>query len=177
MSTLLLNIPVTQYMFYFLSFLAFLCAIMVVAAKNPIHSILYLIITFFAIAGHYLLLNAQFLAVVHIIVYAGAIMVLFLYVLMMMNLNVDKEPTKSIFWKFATVGAGGLLFMVLVASLKGAETLNLAAPLDTQVGLIKNLGKTLFGEFLFPFEVSSILLLAAMVGAIMIGKKDPASEK
>jgi NADH-quinone oxidoreductase subunit J len=177
MNTLLLNIPVTQYMFYFLSFLAFLCAIMVVASKNPIHSILYLIITFFAIAGHYLLLNAQFLAVVHIIVYAGAIMVLFLYVLMMMNLNVDNEPTKHIALKIAAVVAGGLMLVVLVASLKGAETLNSAAPLDTQVGLIKNLGKTLFGEFLFPFEVSSILLLAAMVGAIMIGKKDPASEK
>lgn len=177
MSTLLLNIPVTQYMFYFLSFLAFLCAIMVVASKNPIHSILYLIITFFAIAGHYLLLNAQFLAIVHIIVYAGAIMVLFLYVLMMMNLNVDNEPTKHIALKIAAVVAGGLMLVVLVASLKGAETLNSAAPLDTQVGLIKNLGKTLFGEFLFPFEVSSILLLAAMVGAIMIGKKDPASEK
>ena len=177
MNTLLLNIPVTQYMFYFLSFLAFLCAIMVVASKNPIHSILYLIITFFAIAGHYLLLNAQFLAVVHIIVYAGAIMVLFLYVLMMMNLNVYNEPTKHIALKIAAVVAGGLMLVVLVASLKGAETLNSAAPLDTQVGLIKNLGKTLFGEFLFPFEVSSILLLAAMVGAIMIGKKDPASEK
>jgi len=173
MSTLLLNIPVTQYMFYFLSFLAFMCAIMVVASKNPIHSILYLIITFFAIAGHYLILNAQFLAIVHIIVYAGAIMVLFLYVLMMMNLNVDNEPTKNIFLKIAAVVAGGLMLVVLVASLKGAETLNSAAPLDTQVGLIKNLGKTLFGEFLFPFEVSSILLLAAMVGAIMIGKKDP----
>lgn len=177
MSTLLLNIPVTQYMFYFLSFLAFLCAIMVVASKNPIHSILYLIITFFAIAGHYLLLNAQFLAIVHIIVYAGAIMVLFLYVLMMMNLNVDNEPTKNIALKIAAVVAGGLMLVVLVASLKGAETLNSAAPLDTQVGLIKNLGKTLFGEFLFPFEVTSILLLSAMVGAIMIGKKDPASEK
>ena len=177
MNTLLLNIPVTQYMFYFLSFLAFMCAIMVVASKNPIHSILYLIITFFAIAGHYLLLNAQFLAVVHIIVYAGAIMVLFLYVLMMMNLNVDNEPTKHIALKIAAVVAGGLMLVVLVASLKGAETLNSAASLDTQVGLIKNLGKTLFGEFLFPFEVSSILLLAAMVGAIMIGKKDPASEK
>ncbi len=177
MNTLLLNIPVTQYMFYFLSFLAFLCAIMVVASKNPIHSILYLIVTFFAIAGHYLILNAQFLAIVHIIVYAGAIMVLFLYVLMMMNLNVDNEPTKHIALKIAAVAAGGLMLVVLVASLKGAETLNSAAPLDTQVGLIKNLGKTLFGEFLFPFEVSSILLLAAMVGAIMIGKKDPVGEK
>lgn len=173
MNTLLLNIPVTQYLFYFLSFLAFLCALMVVISKNPVHSILYLIITFFAIAGHYLLLNAQFLAIVHIIVYAGAIMVLFLYVLMMMNLNVESEPNKSAFLKIAAVAASGLLLVTLVASLKGAENLASAAPLNTQVGLIKNLGRTLFGEFLFPFEISSILLLAAMVGAIMIGKKSP----
>lgn len=170
---MLLNIPVTQYMFYFLSFLAFLCALMVVFTKNPIHSILYLIITFFAIAGHYLLLNAQFLAIVHIIVYAGAIMVLFLYVIMMMNLNVDNEPNKNMFLKFAAVGSGGLLLITLVASLKGAEKMMPVTGYDTNVGLIKNLGTTLFGEFLFPFEISSILLLAAMVGAIMVGKKDP----
>lgn len=175
MNTLLLNIPVTQYMFYFLSFLALLCGIMVVASKSPINSILFLIITFFAIAGHYLLLNAQFLAIVHIIVYAGAIMVLFLYVIMMMNLNVDNEPNKNLFLKFAAVGSACLLLLTFVGSLKGAEKLTAAAPLNTQVGLIKNLGTTLFGEFLFPFEISSILLLSAMVGAIMIGKKDPAN--
>jgi len=173
MSTLLLNIPVTQYMFYFLSFVAILCAMMVVISKNPIHSILYLILTFFSIAGHYLLLNAQFLAVVHIIVYAGAIMVLFLYVIMMMNLNETTEKYKNIFLKIAAVASAGLLLLTLVGSLKGAEKMVANGPLNTNVGLIKNLGQTLFGEFLFPFEISSILLLAAMVGAIMIGKKDP----
>jgi NADH-quinone oxidoreductase subunit J len=145
---------------------------MVVASRNPIHSILYLILTFFAIAGHYLLLNAQFLAVVHIIVYAGAIMVLFLYVIMMMNLNDTTEKHKNVFLKIAAVSSAGLLFVTLVGALKGAEKVAAAAPLNTQVGLIKNLGRTLFGEYLFPFEVSSILLLAAMVGAIMIGKKE-----
>ena len=78
---------ITQYIFYFLSFLAILCGLMVVFSKNPVHSVLYLVITFFAIAGHYLLLNAQFLAAVHIIVYAGAIIVLFLSVIMLLNLN------------------------------------------------------------------------------------------
>ena len=172
MSTLLLNIPVTQYLFYFLSFVAILCGLMVVISKSPINSILFLILTFFAIAGHYLLLNAQFLAVVHIIVYAGAIMVLFLYVIMMMDLNHDNEPHKNAFLKIAAVASGGLMLLTLVGSLKGAEKLTAAAPMNTQVGLIKNLGTTLFGEFLFPFEISSILLLAAMVGAIMIGKKE-----
>ena len=81
--------------FYFLSFLAILAAVMVVVSRNPIHSVLYLIVAFFCIAGHYVLLNAQFLAIVHVIVYAGAIMVLFLYVIMLLNLNKESEPHKG----------------------------------------------------------------------------------
>ncbi len=170
---LLLNISITEYVFYFLSFLAFLCGLMVVFSKNPVHSVLYLVLTFFAIAGHYILLNAQFLAVVHIVVYAGAIMVLFLFVIMLLNLNHDTEPQKNVYLKGAAVVAGGLLLMVLIGSLKGAETLAMHQPVNTEIGLVKNLGSVLFGEFLFPFEISSVLLLAAMVGAVMIGKKDP----
>src|SRR5881628_1202826 len=97
----------SQYIFYFLSFLAILCALMMVVSTNPIHSVLYLIITLFAIAGHYVLLNAQFLAAVHVIVYAGAIMVLFLYVIMMLNLNAAIEPHKSNLLKGAAVITGG----------------------------------------------------------------------
>jgi len=94
---------VTQILFWFLSVLALGSAIMVVASKNPVHSILFLIITFFAISGHYILLNAQFLAIVNVIVYAGAIMVLFLFVVMLMNLNADSEPpqkNKYILWRY-----------------------------------------------------------------------------
>lgn len=162
----------TQYIFYFLSFLAILCALMVVFSKNPVHSVLYLILTFFAIAGHYILLNAQFLAAVHVIVYAGAIMVLFLFVIMLLNLNKETEPHKSSWLKFAAVVSGGLVLMVLVGSLKGAETIIASGPIDKKIGLIENLGKVLFRDFLLPFEVSSILLLAAMVGAVMLGKKE-----
>src|SRR5215471_9507480 len=104
----------SQYLFYFLGFLAILSALMVVVSKNPVHSVLYLIITFFAIAGHYVLLNAQFLAAVHVIVYAGAIMVLFLYVIMMLNLNAEVEPHKSKWLKAAATVTGGLLMVVLV---------------------------------------------------------------
>src|SRR5437762_9214693 len=100
---------------------------MVVFSKNPIHSVLYLIITFFAIAGHYVLLNAQFLAAVHVIVYAGAIMVLFLFVIMLLNLNKETEPHKSNALKLAAVIAAGLLLVVLVGALKG--TTAIVAPL------------------------------------------------
>ncbi|HRI41417.1 MAG: NADH-quinone oxidoreductase subunit J [Bacteroidia bacterium] len=162
----------TLSLFYFLSFLSILSALMVVVSRNPVHSVLYLIITFFAIAGHYILLNAQFLAAVHVIVYAGAIMVLFLYVIMMLNLNAEVEPHKSAIQKIAATVAGGLLMIVLVGALRNAAV---PAPTGTggpQVGLIHNLGQSLYKDFMLPFEISSILFLAAMVGAVMLGKKE-----
>src|SRR5690349_13034766 len=96
---------------------------MVVLSKNPVHSVLYLIITFFCIAGHYLLLNAQFLAAVHVIVYAGAIMVLFLYVIMLLNLNEETEPHKNNILKVMATVCGGLLLVILIGSMRGVETL------------------------------------------------------
>ncbi|MBK8364539.1 MAG: NADH-quinone oxidoreductase subunit J [Bacteroidetes bacterium] len=158
-------------LFYFLAFLAILSALMVVVAKNPVHSVLYLIITFFAIAGHYILMNAQFLAAVHIIVYAGAIMVLFLYVIMMLNLNSNVEPHKNRWLKFAATVSGGLLMVVLVGAFRQAST-SVAVVQNSEVGLIKNLGLVLFREYALPFEISSILLLTAMVGTVMLGKKE-----
>jgi NADH-quinone oxidoreductase subunit J len=158
-------------LFYFLAFLAILSALMVVISKNPVHSVLYLIICFFAIAGHYVLMNAQFLAAVHIIVYAGAIMVLFLYVIMMLNLNSNVEPHKSKWLKVAATISGGLLMTVLVGALRQATTTVASVP-NSDVGLIENLGLVLFREYALPFEVSSILLLTAMVGTVMLGKKE-----
>lgn len=158
-------------MFWILAVVSILSAIGLVVAKNPVHSVLLLIVTFFAIAGLYILLNAQFLAVVHIIVYAGAIMVLFLFVIMLMNLNATGEPQKNNLIKFAGVISGGLLLLVLVAALRKADT-GMLMEGSTDIGLIQNLGKTLFKEFVLPFEVSSILFLSAMIGAIVIGKKE-----
>jgi NADH-quinone oxidoreductase subunit J len=162
---------ITNYLFWFLSFVALLSALVVVFAKSPVHSVLSLIITFFAIAGHYLILNAQFLAAVHIIVYAGAIMVLFLYVIMMLNLNKETEPHKKNYIKFISVIAAGLLMLTFVAAFKGAEVAGVASA-NASIGLVENLGKVLFNEFLLPFEVSSILFLAAMVGAVYLSKKE-----
>lgn len=88
----------TQIIFWILSGFAIISAIMVLMSKNPVHSVLWLIAVFFAISGHYILLNAQFLAIVNLIVYAGAIMVLFLFVIMLMNLNKENEPQKNV-WK------------------------------------------------------------------------------
>lgn len=165
---------VSQYIFYFLSFVAIMSALMVVFSKNPIYSVLYLIITFFSIAGHYFLLNAQFLAMVHIIVYAGAIMVLFLYVIMMLNLNnEDSEPNKPLLSKVAAAISGGVLMLVLVAATRGAHTTTNAEK-NLNIGTVESLGAKLFATdgFLLPFEVSSVLFLAAMVGAVFLSKKE-----
>ncbi len=168
----MLGYTITQWLFGILSFLAIMFALMVVFTRNPVNSVLYLVLTFFCIAGHYLLLNAQFLAVVHIVVYAGAIMVLFLFIIMLMNLNEDNEPQKGLVAKIISGCIGGVLLVVLVGSLKGAEQMQLQQTGASQIGLVKNLGKVLFGEFLFPFEIASVLLLAAMVGAILLAKKE-----
>lgn len=161
-----------QYIFYALSFLSILTALYMVLSRNPVHSVLALILTFFAIAGHFILLNAQFLAVVHVIVYAGAIMVLFLFVLMLLNLNKDSEPQKSNVWKIIGSIAAGLLLLTLVAAMKDSTQMTLRANQQTaDLGLVHNLGKLLFTKYVAPFEISSILFLAAMVGAVMVGKR------
>src|ERR1700749_1166244 len=104
--------------FYFIAFLSIFFAILVITAKNPVHSVLYLILTFFTFTIHYILLNAQFLAVVNFIVYMGAIMVLFLFVMMLLNLNKETEPGKHYLAKIAGVVAGGSLLVTLVGALK-----------------------------------------------------------
>ncbi|GAA0524140.1 NADH-quinone oxidoreductase subunit J family protein [Chitinophaga japonensis] len=160
-----------QIIFLVLSAVALLSAMGVILSKNPVTSVLCLILTFFTIAGHYVMLNAQFLAVVHIIVYAGAIMVLFLFVIMLMNLNADIEPQKRNWLKYAGAISGGTLLVILVAALRDASMPTLQ-PGATDIGLIGNLGKTLFNKYVVPFEVSSVLFLSAMVGAVVIGKKE-----
>src|SRR5690606_25882988 len=135
-------------------------ALMVVFSKNPVTSVIFLVMTFFALACHYMLMNAQFLAAVHVIVYAGAIMVLFLYVIMLLNLNDEAGMQKSLLVKVAAMIAGGLLMMVLVGAVRTTES----AYVSTDVaGTAGNLGKVLLDEYLLPFEAVSILLLVAVV--------------
>ena len=158
--------------FYFVATLSVIFSLMVIFSKNPVHSVLYLIVTFFTFTVHYVLLNAQFLAVVNFIVYMGAIMVLFLFVLMLLNLNKETEPVKSPLIKIVGVIAGCCLVVTLVGSFKAAS-INSPLILKNQgLGLVENLGKELFGPFLLPFELSSLLLLAAMVGAVLLSKRD-----
>lgn len=132
-----------------------------------------LIVTMFSIAGMYILLNAQFLAIIQIIVYAGAIMVLFLYILMMLNLNKQDESKKNNTLKFVGVFTAGLLLIGVLGVFRGVQESHVVVEnVDKGVGLTKNLGRLLFNEYVLPFELASILILAGIVGAVLIGKKD-----
>jgi NADH-quinone oxidoreductase subunit J len=158
-------------LFWVLSVMAVGCALGVILSRNPVNSVLFLILTFFAISGHYILMNAQFLAIVNMIVYAGAIMVLFLFVIMLMNLNADVEPQKGQMVQLAGVISGGVLFLIILAAIKTAAAQAIEAK-STDIGLIANLGKVLFKDYILPFEISSVLFLSAMIGAVVIGRKE-----
>lgn len=152
-------------------------AFLTVFTKNPIHSAIYLVICFFSIAGHYLLLNSQFLAIVHIIVYSGAIMILFLFTIMLMNLNKENEVHKPRVTRFAAVILFCLTCLVLIAIFVNSKPIvgeYDATGEDFQS--IRKLGTVLLNEFMVPFEYASILLLVAMIGAVLLSKKEKAEK-
>ena len=163
---------ITTLIYYILSAISIGAALMLLLSKNPVHSVLWLVVVFFTISGHYILLNAQFLAVVNIIVYAGAIMVLFLFVVMLMNLNADAEPSRSMRMKLIGIISGGSLLLVLLSALMNMKNNQHLQLKVGDEGLIVNLGKTLFNHYVIPFEISSILFLSAIIGAVVVGKKD-----
>lgn len=118
------------------------------------------------------MLNAQFLAIVHIIVYTGAIMVLMLFTVMLLNLNKESEPHKSLWYKGAAVLTGGMMMLVLLAAMRSTQLSAYASPADTETGFVQNVGLKLFSDFLLPFEMTSVLFIAAMIGAVVLAKKE-----
>lgn len=161
-----------EVLFYVLAAISVISAITVVSARSPINSVIALVVCFLSIAGHYILLNAQFLAMVHVIVYTGAIMVLFLFVIMLLNLNRAAEPMKLLGTRVAAVMAGGLLFITLLAALRHGIEAPAMADFDPTVGLVRRVGMSLYTEFLLPFEVSSVLFLSAVVGVVLLAGKE-----
>jgi NADH-quinone oxidoreductase subunit J len=162
-----------KYIFWILAVSSVISALAVVLTRHPVRSVLFLVVTFFCISGQYILMNAQFLAVVNIIVYAGAIMVLFLFVLMLLNLSKETEPQKSNVIQFIAVICAGMLLITLIAALRDASAAQDVVNDIQRIGLVKELGRKLFSDYVIPFEVSSILFIAAMVGAVLLGKREP----
>ena len=160
-------------LFCVLSAVTLATAFLTIFTKNPIHSAIYLVICFFSIAGHYLLLNSQFLAMVHLIVYSGAIMILFLFTIMLMNLNKEDEVHKPRVTRWAAVILFCLICLVLIAIFVNSKPIvgeYTATCEDYQS--IKVLGKVLLNEYMVPFEYASILLLVAMIGTVLLSKKE-----
>ena len=148
-------------------------AFLTVFSRNPIHSAIYLVICFFSVAGHYLLLNAQFLAIVHIIVYSGAIMILFLFTIMLMNLNKENEVHKPRITRLGAIVSFCLVCLILIAIIINSKPIAgdyIATGEDYQS--IKVLGRILLNEYMVPFEFASILLLVAMIGTVLLSKKE-----
>ncbi len=149
-------------------------AILVVTRRDPIMSVLFLIVNFFCLALLYLALKAQFIAIIQILVYAGAIMVLFLFVIMLLNLNDDRSRrekpgyTKIAAVVLACVVLGELLVSIVMSGSAGSLTVS---PLAAEMGTVEAIGKVMFSAYLLPFEVTSIVLLAAIVGVVVLAKR------
>lgn len=148
-------------------------AFLTIFSRNPIHSAIYLVICFFSIAGHYLLLNAQFLAIVHVIVYSGAIMILFLFTIMLMNLNERNDVHRPRITRLGAIVSFCLICIVLILIFINSKPIVGEYDYTGQdYQSIKVLGKVLLNEYMVPFEFASILLLVAMIGAVLLSKKE-----
>jgi NADH-quinone oxidoreductase subunit J len=167
------NATPIQILFCILSVVTLATAFLTIYSKNPIHSAIYLVICFFSIAGHYLLLNAQFLAIVHVIVYSGAIMILFLFTVMLMNLNKENEVHKPRVTRLGAIVMFCLMCLVLIAIFINSKPIvGDYTTTGEDYQSIKVLGKVLLNEYMVPFEFASVLLLVAMIGAVLLSKKE-----
>lgn len=159
-------------LFLFFTLILITAAVLVVVNRNPVYCAIFLIIAFFAIAGLYFLLGAPFLSIVQIIVYAGAIMVLFLFVIMLLNL---RQEIRLPIGRYYQIIFGALLSLILLVQLIffviSGYRLRTVIPERSFSGTVENLGLALFNKYLYPFEIASVLLLVGMLGAIVLGRK------
>jgi NADH-quinone oxidoreductase subunit J len=163
---------IASIVFYVLAIVLVFSALMVVSARNPVHSVLFLILAFFNAAGLFLLIGAEYLAMTLIIVYVGAVAVLFLFVVMMLNVNFAE--LRQGFLKYLPVGAAvaaiffAELMMVIISSLK---TMPVVAKAKASVIAISNtqaIGNILYTDYFYPFQISGLILLVSMIGAIVL---------
>ena len=163
--------------FYYMAAASVASALLAVTRKNPVHSMLWVLALFLHVAGIFLLLGAEFLAAVQVIVYAGAILIFYLFVVMLLDLPEEvARPRFGGHWPFAA--AVGLSFASLAWLARGGAGLAPAgqslAAADSPPGSLSAIGMALFGPFAFPFEVASLVLLAAIIGAVVLARRKPA---
>ena len=160
-------------LFYVFAAVLLFAAFKVITARNPVHAALYLVLAFFQAAAVWILLKAEFLAITLVLVYVGAVMVLFLFVVMMLDINIDS--VRKGFWKhFPLAGSVGAIIAlemsyVLMGGFRDPPKLTAAAgPIGAQVSNTKELGKLLYSEYLYPLEVAAVILLVAIIAAIAL---------
>ena len=160
--------------FYTLSTLILVFAVLVISVRNTVHSVLFLVLDFLLVAALYVLLNAEFLAVIQILVYAGGIVVLYLFVVMLVNLKRPPEQHQDTrrLGRLGLVLAGLVLAQFVAISTYSASGTSSVPVDDGVVGNVERVGMLLYTHYLIPFEVTSILLLVAMVGAIVLAKRE-----
>lgn len=164
--------------FYILSAITLGSAFLTIYSRNPIHSAIYLVICMITIVGHYLMFNAQFLAMVQLIVYAGAIMVLFLFTIMLMNLNREDEVHKPRITRLGAIVVFILISVVMVTVFINSKTIMGEYDVSGEdFQSIKTLGQVLLNDYMVPFEFASILLLVAMIGVVLLSKKEKIEKK
>jgi NADH-quinone oxidoreductase subunit J len=160
-----------QVLFFFFAAMAVGAAINVLAQRHVLYSALSLIVMLTAVSALFVLLRADFLAVIQVIVYAGAIMVLFTFVIMLLNLPANEDGADRLRWlKFIGIPLGLFFLFLVVATLWDVEPVRSAA--TPMVGSPEAIGNSLFSEYLLPFEATSLLILIALVGAVVFAKKD-----
>jgi len=165
------------FFFVLFSLMAIASAIVMISHKNPVYSAVFLIVTFFSIAGMYFLLDAPFLGIVQIIVYAGAIMVLFLFVIMLLNIGEETRlPVGRYRQTIIAVLFAVLLLLPLVVIIWSGWSMLSPSLNANQTGTVEQLGTLLFSKYLYPFEIASLLLLVGIVGAIILGRKKKPNE-
>jgi NADH-quinone oxidoreductase subunit J len=165
---------IPQLFFIYFAFAITGLSLLVVTRKNPVHSVLWMLLLFFHIASLYLFLNAEFMAAMQVIVYAGGILVLFLFVVLLMNLRDELR-----IGKYIGAGPTGFTFAaaLLVVVIMSLRSFIAAPPGIYSIDLIKSethakiLGKLMYTEFLYPFEITSLILLVAIIGAIVLAKR------
>jgi NADH-quinone oxidoreductase subunit J len=159
--------------FYVLGTISLVSAFFVIVLRRPIHNVLFMILTMIGLAGLFVLLGAEFVAMVQLIVYAGAVMVLFLFVIMLLNLDESVFPigTGAFRW-WIGIGLALALAIVLVPVFRGfVPRATAAAEKAMELSNTQIIGRELFTTYLLPFEITSVLLLAAMIGAVILVKK------
>jgi NADH-quinone oxidoreductase subunit J len=161
-------------LFILFAFVAAVSAVIMITRSNPIISALFLVLNFASLAGLYLILNAQFIAVVQVIVYAGAIMVLFLFVIMLLKPEKEKFFSSHPQVKILAIVIAALVFFQLVYMIflsKPSTSLNPTVAASVKAGTIEQIGRELYTNYILPFEAAGYLLLAATIGALVLAKK------